>query len=91
MAIVGADAHKRTHTFVAVDELGRKLGERTVTSTSDGHLEALAWASRWPEQRWALENWWQTTRLLESDLLSAGEALVRLPSRLMAVERRRGR
>ena len=29
MVIVGADAHKRTHTFVAVDELGRKLAEKT--------------------------------------------------------------
>ncbi len=26
MVIVGVDAHKRTHTLVAVDEVGRKLG-----------------------------------------------------------------
>ena len=26
MVVVGADVHKRTHTFVAVDEVGRKLG-----------------------------------------------------------------
>ena len=24
MVVVGADVHKRTHTFVAVDEVGRK-------------------------------------------------------------------
>ncbi len=30
MVVVGADVHKRTHTFVAVDEVGRKLGEKTV-------------------------------------------------------------
>ena len=39
MVIVGVDAHKRTHTLVAVDEVGRKLGERTVSATREGHLE----------------------------------------------------
>lgn len=91
MVIVGADAHKRSHTFVAVDDLGRKLAEKTVASTSDGHLDALAWASQWPQRRWALEDCRQMTRRLESDLLSAGEALVRVPTRLMAAERRGGR
>jgi len=32
MVTVGADAHKRTHTFVAVDDVGRKLGEKTVAA-----------------------------------------------------------
>lgn len=27
--VVGVDAHKRSHTLVAVDVVGRKLGERT--------------------------------------------------------------
>ena len=36
--VIGADSHKRTHTVVAVDEVGRRLGERTVKATSDGHL-----------------------------------------------------
>ena len=26
--VLGADVHKSTHTFVAVDEVGRKLGEK---------------------------------------------------------------
>ena len=34
MVVVGADVHKRTHTFVAVDEVGRKLGEKVVAATS---------------------------------------------------------
>jgi transposase len=41
MVIVGVDAQKRTHTLVAVDEAGRKLGERTVAATSEGHLQAV--------------------------------------------------
>ena len=30
MVVVGADVHKQTHTFVAVDDVGRKIGEKTV-------------------------------------------------------------
>jgi hypothetical protein len=30
MVVVGADVHKRTHTFVAVDEVGKRLAEFTV-------------------------------------------------------------
>jgi len=28
MVVLGIDAHKRTHTVVAVDEVGRRLGVR---------------------------------------------------------------
>lgn len=91
MVIVGVDAHKSTHTLVAVDEVGRKLGERTVAATSEGHFDALEWAERWPERRFALEDCRHVTRRLESDLLAAGQAVVRVPTRLMAGERRAGR
>ncbi len=37
MVVIGVDAHKRTHTLVAVDELGRTLGERTVATTTERH------------------------------------------------------
>ncbi|GFG72857.1 hypothetical protein MBOT_02220 [Mycobacterium botniense] len=39
MVVVGADVHKRTHTFVAVDEAGRKLAEKVVKATTAGHAE----------------------------------------------------
>ena len=42
MVVVGADVHKQTHTFVAVDEVGRQVGQLTVKATSEGH--AKAWA-----------------------------------------------
>jgi len=91
MVVLGVDAHKRSHTVVATDELGRKLAEKTVASTSEGHLEALEWATRWPERSWAIEDCRHVTRRLESDLLVAGEAVVRVPTRLMAGARRAGR
>lgn len=91
LVIIGVDAHKRTHTLVAADEVGRKLGEKTVDATPDGHLMALMWADRWPEHKFALEDCRHVTRRLEADLLRAGEAVVRVPTRLMAGERRGGR
>lgn len=88
MVTIGGDSHKRTHTFVAVDELGRKLAEKTLPATTDGHLDALAWAEAWPERIWALEDCRHLTRRLESDLLAAGQGVVRVSTRLMAAERR---
>jgi hypothetical protein len=32
MVVVGADVHKRTHTFVAIDEVGRKLAHYPASS-----------------------------------------------------------
>src|SRR5665811_1316306 len=49
MVVIGVDSHKWTHTVVAVDEAGRKLGERTVAATAEGHLELLGWSRSWPD------------------------------------------
>lgn len=89
--VIGVDAHKRTHTLVAVDDAGRKLAEKTVAATPDGHLDAVAWATRWPDRLFALEDCRHLTRRLEADLLRAGEAAVRVPPHLMAVVRQSGR
>jgi transposase len=91
MVVVGVDAHKRTHTLVAVDDLGRKLGERTVAATSDGHLRAVQWVSQWAGTRFAVEDCRHMTRRLERDLLGAGYPVVRVHTRLMAAARRTGR
>lgn len=88
MIIIGGDSHKRTHTFVAVDQVGRRLGEKTVAATTEGHLAAVGWAAQWTERQWALEDCRHLTRRLEGDLLRAGEAVVRVPPKMMAAERR---
>ncbi len=46
MVVVGADVYNRTLTFVAVNEAGRKLGEKTVTAITAGHAEAVMWAGQ---------------------------------------------
>lgn len=85
MVLLGIDAHKRNHTAVAVDELGRKLGERTTGVTSDDHLALLAWAQQFGGNRtWAVEDCRHLSRRLERDLLGAGERIVRVPPKLMA-------
>src|SRR3989442_5973417 len=91
MVTFGGDSHKRSHTLVAVDENGRQLAACTVAATSSGHMEALGWARQWPERRWALENCRHLSRVLERELLSAGEAVVPGLPQLNGAARRKGR
>lgn len=86
MVVVGADVHKKTHTFVAVDEAARKLGRLTVKATTAGHLEALRWARRQfgDDLEWAVEDCRHLSVRLEMDLLAAGQVVVRVPPKMMA-------
>lgn len=91
MVMIGTDSHKRTHTVVALDDVGRRVGEKTVAATSDGHLVLVQWAAQWDEVTFALEDCRHLTRRLERDLLAAGHRVVRVPTRLMAGARRGAR
>ena len=89
MVVVGADVHKRTHTFVAVDAVGKKLAEKVVRATSSGHHQALRWARErfGAEVVWAIEDCRHLSARLERDLLTAGQKVVRVPPKLMAQTR----
>jgi transposase len=91
MIVIGIDSHKRSHTAVAVDATGRKHAEKTVAATSAGHLELVSWAGRFPERQFALEDCRHLSRRLSTDLLRAGEAVIRVPPKLMAGARRSSR
>jgi transposase len=93
MVVVGSDVHKRTHTFVAVDAVGRKLAEITVSADHQGHDRAIRWARERFERvdRWAVEDCRHLSARLEIDLLEAGEVVVRVPPKLMAEQRRLAR
>ena len=86
MVVLGIDAHKRTHTVVAVDEVGRQLGVKvTQAASTAAHLELVVWADRFGgDRRWAVEDCRHLSRRLERDLLGAGEQIVRVPPKLMA-------
>ena len=92
MVVVGADVHKRTHTFVAVDQVGRKLGQLTVTAGGKGHDKAIVWAQRefGADLLWGIEDCRHLSARLEIDLLDAGQAVVRVPPKLMAQTRSSG-
>ena len=92
MIMIGIDAHKRTHTAVAIDEVGRELAIRTVAATSSGHLALLRWAAEIAEDRsWAVEDCRHLSRHLERDLLGSGERILRVPPKMMANARDSGR
>ena len=89
MVVVGTDVHKRTHTFVAVDAVGCKIGEKVVAATADGHRRAIAWACEQfgQELLWGIEDCRNLSARLERDLLTAGQSVVRVAPKLMAQSR----
>jgi len=42
--VVGVDTHKHLHVAVALDDVGARVGDRTVAADSAGYLELEAWA-----------------------------------------------
>ena len=86
---LGVDAHKRTHTVVAVDAVGKKLGTKTVPSTSIGHTAVLRWARAefGTDLVWGIEDCRSMTARLERDLMGANQTVVRVPPHLMSRSR----
>jgi len=63
MMVIGIDAHKRSHTAVIVDEMGRAGATKTVGTTTQDHLRLLRWAVGMAEERlWAIEECRHLTR-----------------------------
>ena len=93
MVVVGADVHQRTHTFVAVDEVGRELGHTTFDTTTLGHRGAVRRVRErfGAEARWAIEDFPHLSARLERDLLTAGQSVVRVGPKMMAEQRRMAR
>ena len=88
MVVLGTDAHKRSHTVVACNEVGAEIGTVTVAATAQGHLRLVKWAAKWTQKRWVIEDCRALSRRLEADLLAVGERVVRVPPKLMAGARR---
>jgi transposase len=91
MIVVGVDAHKRTHTLVAVDAgTGELRGQRMVSASDEGVIEALRFVQGLDEQRvWAIEDCRHVSGRLERALIAVGEQVIRVPPALM-VDARRG-
>lgn len=93
MVVVGTDVHKRTHTFVAVNDAGQQVAQLTVEANSRGHDKAIRWAQgRFDgDLVWGIEDCRHLSARLEIDLLDAGQDVVRVPAKMMAEQRRTAR
>jgi transposase len=93
MIVIGVDAHKRTHTLVALDAVtGVALGQAMVQASDDGALNALRFAAGVDQERvWAVEDCRHVTARLERALLGAGERVVRVPPALTGQSRKASR
>lgn len=79
--------HKKSHTLVAVDPAGLKLGQKTIATTGAAHADGVRWAAAQfgsGAVLWAVEDCRTLTARLEDDLLTAGQRVVRVPPHLMA-------
>jgi transposase len=83
--VIGVDAHKSTHTLVAVDANGRIIGERVVDARATGHSEAIAWVreSYGCDVTWGVEDCRQVSAGLERALMAEGEKILCVPTIMM--------
>src|SRR5919201_52259 len=44
--MIGVDTHAEAHVAVALDQLGRRLGSCTLSTTEAGYADFLRWASQ---------------------------------------------
>ena len=95
MIVLGADAHKRSHTIVALSATtGEVMGEQTVQVGAKGFAALLIWARRLGGERvWAIEDCRHVSGSFERFLIARGERVLRVTTKLMAASRRgvRGR
>jgi transposase len=91
MITVGIDAHKDSHTLVAVDPVGKRLAMLTVEARKAGHERVLGWLDAFGDVTVAVEDCRHLTRALEASLLIAGHRVVRVHTCLIAGMRRSSR
>jgi transposase len=87
MVVIGIDPHKSTHTAVAVDQVGKKLGQLTIKATDQGVLQLLGWAGQWAGVRWAVEDGRGIAGRLVRQLITTGAQVTWIPPKLMAKSR----
>jgi transposase len=93
MIVLGADAHKSSHTIAAIDAAtGEVLGDKTVQVGARGFAVLLIWTRGLDGERvWALEDCRHVSGALERFLIARGERVVRVSTRMMAGTRRSSR
>ncbi len=82
--MIGIDPHKGSHTAAAIDPAEVGLGQVRVRAGAEQLERLLAWADRWPERSWAVENAGGLGYLLAQQLIAAGERVLDVPPKLAA-------
>lgn len=82
--MIGIDPHKRSHTAVALDEHDQILDQLRIDADATQLRRLLAFARRWPERIWAVENANGLGRLLARQLVDADQVVVDVPAKLSA-------
>ncbi len=80
--MIGVDPHKATHTAVVIGPAEEPLGELRVRASAGQAEELVAWAADWPERTWAVEGAAGLGRLLDWQLVAAGERVLDVQPKL---------
>ncbi len=86
MVVIGIDAHKRSHTLVAVDAVGQVQESLVIAAGAEGHTEALTWARKrfkLTQVTWAVEDSRSVSGGIERALLAANQKVLRVPAGLV--------
>lgn len=90
MVTIGVDGHKESHTLVAVDPVGRKVAEKTVSNRPESYAGVLTWAQGLDAQRvWGIENSGSFGRGLAQYLVGQREEVYEVSPHLTGRKRRR--
>ncbi|MEU0992075.1 transposase [Streptomyces sp. NPDC005953] len=81
---IGIDPHKSSHTAVAIDAAGHKIGQHRFVINVRTFRQLMRWSEQWPERRFAMEGADGLGRRLAQKLAAAGEDVVGAPSTLPA-------
>ncbi|MET8638846.1 hypothetical protein ABZX69_43895 [Streptomyces sp. NPDC004074] len=83
---IGLDLRKSSHTAVAIDAVGHKIGQRRFVVNAGTFGQLMRWSEQWPERRFAVEGAGGLGGTLAHQLAAAdapsGRARARLRRRL---------
>jgi transposase len=80
--VIGVDPAKRSHTLEVIDSREKVLAAERFDNNNDGYRAMRALAGRWPSRVWAVEGATGVGRQLAQRLLSDGERVLDVPSKL---------
>lgn len=83
-AVIGMDPHKRSATIEVMAGDETVIGGGRFDTDRDGYTAMRKYASRWPNQVWAIEGCQGIGRHIANRLLADGEQVVDVPPKLSA-------